>query len=81
MAARRSSLDAPVLIGVGAAFDMIAGNVKRAPLMLRQTGFEWVYRLSQEPKRLARRYLHSNSKFLMLLIRERLRLRAQQIEI
>ena len=49
--------------------------------MLRQTGFEWVYRLSQEPKRLARRYLHSNSKFLMLLIRERLRLRAEQIEI
>jgi N-acetylglucosaminyldiphosphoundecaprenol N-acetyl-beta-D-mannosaminyltransferase len=49
--------------------------------MLRQTGFEWVYRLSQEPKRLTRRYLHSNSKFLMLLIRERLRLRAEQIEI
>ena len=80
MAERRSSLNAPVLIGVGAAFDMIAGNVKRAPLMLRQTGFEWAYRLSQEPKRLARRYLHSNSKFLMLLILEHLRSRAEQIE-
>lgn len=72
MAARRSSLQAPVLIGVGAAFDMVAGNVKRAPLALRQTGFEWVYRLSQEPKRLATRYLESNSKFLMLLILESL---------
>ncbi|MEA2918662.1 MAG: N-acetylglucosaminyldiphosphoundecaprenol N-acetyl-beta-D-mannosaminyltransferase [Bradyrhizobium sp.] len=72
MAARRPSLDAPVLIGVGAAFDMFAGTVKRAPPMLRQTGCEWMFRLSQEPKRLARRYLQSNSKFVMLLIQERL---------
>jgi N-acetylglucosaminyldiphosphoundecaprenol N-acetyl-beta-D-mannosaminyltransferase len=79
MAARRPSLNAPVLIGVGAAFDMIAGNVKRAPLALRQTGFEWTYRVSQEPKRLARRYLYSNSKFLILLALERLRLRADQV--
>lgn len=79
MAARRPSLNAPVLIGVGAAFDMIAGNVKRAPPVLRQTGFEWMYRISQEPKRLARRYLHSNSKFLMLLALERLRPRADQV--
>ncbi len=79
MAARRPSLNAPVLIGVGAAFDMIAGNVKRAPPMLRQTGLEWMYRVYQEPKRLARRYLHSNSKFLLLLALERLRPRTEQV--
>jgi N-acetylglucosaminyldiphosphoundecaprenol N-acetyl-beta-D-mannosaminyltransferase len=74
MAAHRPALKAPVLIGVGAAFDMIAGTVARAPRFLRQTGCEWMFRVMQEPRRLCRRYLESNSRFVMMLIEERLRL-------
>ncbi|MCK0090482.1 WecB/TagA/CpsF family glycosyltransferase [Rhodococcus sp. F64268] len=51
-------------IGVGAAFDFLAGTVKQAPGWIRGTGFEWVYRLAREPKRLWRRYLIGNPKFL-----------------
>jgi N-acetylglucosaminyldiphosphoundecaprenol N-acetyl-beta-D-mannosaminyltransferase len=74
MAAHRSSLKAPVLIGVGAAFDMLAGTVNRAPRFLRRTGFEWMFRVLQEPRRLSRRYLQSNYKFAAMLIGEKLRL-------
>jgi N-acetylglucosaminyldiphosphoundecaprenol N-acetyl-beta-D-mannosaminyltransferase len=59
-------LKAPVLIGVGAAFDMLAGNVQRAPKFLRRTGLEWTYRLMIEPRRLWRRYLFNNPAFLAL---------------
>jgi N-acetylglucosaminyldiphosphoundecaprenol N-acetyl-beta-D-mannosaminyltransferase len=74
MAAHRRALKAPVLIGVGAAFDMLAGTVARAPRFLQRTGCEWMFRIAQEPRRLSRRYLHSNSKFAMMLIGEKLRL-------
>jgi N-acetylglucosaminyldiphosphoundecaprenol N-acetyl-beta-D-mannosaminyltransferase len=74
MAAHRGALKAPVLIGVGAAFDMLAGTVTRAPRFLQRTGCEWMFRLAQEPRRLSRRYLESNSKFAMMLIGEKLRL-------
>lgn len=67
MAAHRQALKAPMLIGVGAAFDMIAGKVKRAPRFLRHTGCEWVFRLAQEPRRLSSRYLKSNLRFAMIL--------------
>jgi N-acetylglucosaminyldiphosphoundecaprenol N-acetyl-beta-D-mannosaminyltransferase len=67
MAAHRDRLDAPVLIGVGAAFDIHAGLVPRAPAFLRRTGFEWTYRLVLEPKRLWWRYLSSNPLFLVLV--------------
>lgn len=73
MAAHRSTLNAPILIGVGGAFEMMAGKVKRAPRMLRRTGFEWMFRLAQEPRRLSGRYLKSNFQFLMMLANERLR--------
>jgi len=53
----RHRLTAPVLIGVGAAFDFHAGKLKRAPVWMRETGLEWSYRLVHEPKRLWRRYL------------------------
>ena len=64
--ALRDRLAAPALVGVGAAFDMEAGLVKRAPLFLRRTGFEWTYRLVKEPRRLWKRYLSSNPKFVLL---------------
>jgi len=72
MAAHRGRLHAPVLIGVGAAFDMQAGLVKRAPPFLRRTGFEWTYRLIQEPRRLWKRYLSSNPLFVLLVVLQKL---------
>ena len=74
MASHREVLTAPVLIGVGAAFDMHAGVVRRAPQFLRRTGFEWTYRLLKEPRRLWRRYLRRNPQFVALVALQRLRL-------
>ena len=53
----RSRLTVPVCIGVGASFDFLAGAVKRAPEWMQHTGLEWLYRVAQEPHRLARRYM------------------------
>ena len=64
MARLRSELEAPVLIGVGAAFDFHAGLVPQAPNRLQEAGLEWAYRLAQEPRRLWRRYLRYNPRFL-----------------
>ena len=64
MARMRDRLDAPVLIGVGAAFDFHAGVKKQAPDGLQRLGLEWAFRLSQEPRRLWRRYLHYNPRFV-----------------
>lgn len=61
---------APISIGVGATFDFLSGNVKRAPKLMQKTGFEWFWRLFQEPKRLWRRYLIEDSQFLVLLFKE-----------
>ncbi|WP_373231287.1 WecB/TagA/CpsF family glycosyltransferase [Cohnella sp.] len=59
-----------VSIGVGAAFDFISGNVKRAPLLVQKLGLEWLWRLFQEPKRLWKRYLIDDMQFLGLLLKE-----------
>jgi len=53
-----------VMIGVGAAFDFLVGNVRRAPLWMQKTGLEWLYRLCSEPRRLWKRYLVTNSLFV-----------------
>lgn len=53
-----------LMVGVGAAFDYEAGNIKRAPLWMQKISLEWLYRLLQEPKRLFWRYLSTNTKFL-----------------
>ena len=55
----RPLLDAPVILGVGAAFDFISGRAKRAPLWARDAGIEWLFRLQAEPRRLAGRYTMS----------------------
>ena len=73
MARMRDRLDAPVLIGVGAAFDFHAGLVPQAPLRLQRYGLEWVFRLMQEPRRLWRRYLHYNPRFVAGFARQYLR--------
>jgi N-acetylglucosaminyldiphosphoundecaprenol N-acetyl-beta-D-mannosaminyltransferase len=72
MAARAAELDVPVMIGVGAAFDYLAGAKANAPTFLRHVGLEWLFRLAVEPKRLWRRYLVGNSTFVWLLVRQQL---------
>ncbi|MEI7768390.1 MAG: WecB/TagA/CpsF family glycosyltransferase [Chloroflexales bacterium] len=56
-------LQIPICIGVGGTFDMIVGVTKRAPSWVQKIGMEWAYRLSQEPRRLAKRYLHDFGYF------------------
>lgn len=63
MAAHKDSLPMP-LVGVGAAFDFIAGMKPQAPGWMQRAGFEWLFRLLTEPKRLWRRYLYHNPRFL-----------------
>ena len=67
MASHRARLTAAALIGVGAAFDVHADVRKRAPQFLRRTGFEWTWRLLTEPRRLWRRYLVNNPRFVTLV--------------
>jgi N-acetylglucosaminyldiphosphoundecaprenol N-acetyl-beta-D-mannosaminyltransferase len=64
MADMRDLLDAPILAGVGAAFDFHAGLVPQAPTWMQQTGLEWTYRLAHEPRRLWRRYARYNPRFI-----------------
>ncbi len=78
MAEFRSSLDAPVLIGVGAAFDFHAGLVPQAPNWLQEAGLEWAYRLAHEPRRLWRRYLRYNPMFMAAFARQLLAARRRQ---
>jgi N-acetylglucosaminyldiphosphoundecaprenol N-acetyl-beta-D-mannosaminyltransferase len=70
----RPHLEAPLLIGVGAAFDFHAGTVPQAPPVLQRHGLEWAYRLRREPKRLWRRYLRNNPAFALGIVRRRPRL-------
>lgn len=62
-----SKLDVP-LVGMGSAFDFISGRVDWAPQWIQQTGFQWLYRLLREPRRLWRRYLWNNPSFVFLSI-------------
>ncbi|HYC33440.1 MAG TPA: WecB/TagA/CpsF family glycosyltransferase [Gemmatimonadales bacterium] len=63
-------VQAPVLIGVGAAFDFHAGLKRQAPGWMRRNGLEWLFRLLQEPRRLWRRYLINNPLFLAAVLRQ-----------
>src|SRR6267143_741145 len=71
----KTRLRVPVLVGVGAAFDMLSGRRKQAPCWMREHGLEWFFRLSQEPRRLWRRYLVYGAQFIAYLALERLRLK------
>jgi N-acetylglucosaminyldiphosphoundecaprenol N-acetyl-beta-D-mannosaminyltransferase len=70
MAQMRPMLTAPVLVGVGAAFDFHAGLVPQAPNLLQDAGLEWAYRLAHEPRRLWRRYLRYNPRFVAAFARQ-----------
>jgi N-acetylglucosaminyldiphosphoundecaprenol N-acetyl-beta-D-mannosaminyltransferase len=74
----RPHLAAPLLVGVGAAFDFHAGIVSQAPAWMQRNGLEWVYRLTREPKRLWRRYASQNPRFLFGFARQWMRTRRAQ---
>jgi N-acetylglucosaminyldiphosphoundecaprenol N-acetyl-beta-D-mannosaminyltransferase len=71
----RPHLKAPLLVGVGAAFDFHAGIVSQAPSWMQRNGLEWLYRLSREPKRLWRRYLTQNPRFVIAFAQQYLHAR------
>jgi N-acetylglucosaminyldiphosphoundecaprenol N-acetyl-beta-D-mannosaminyltransferase len=77
MAAHLGRIDAPAMIGVGAAFDLLSGMKKQAPQWMQRNGLEWLFRLMMEPRRLWRRYIVAVPTFLVLasaqLARARLR--------
>ena len=68
MARHVGRLSAPVLIGVGAAFDFHAGLKRQAPRWMQRSGLEWLFRLATEPRRLWRRYLHNNPRFVWRIL-------------
>jgi len=68
MSSHLGRLQARAMLGVGAAFDFLAGDVPRAPRWLRGTGFEWMHRVVSEPRRLGSRYLRNNPAFLRAIV-------------
>lgn len=66
----RKKIHAPVLIGVGAAFDFLSGRMRQAPRWMQRLGFEWLFRFMQEPTRLWKRYTIDNMMFLTFLVRQ-----------
>ena len=70
MCSHRGLLSAPALVGVGQAFDLFAGRKRPAPTWMRENGLEWLFRFLQEPRRLWRRYLVYNAKFVSALFLE-----------
>lgn len=66
----KAEIQAPFVMGVGGSFDVIAGMVRRAPVWMQRCGLEWLFRLIQEPRRMWRRYLVEDMKFLGILLRE-----------
>jgi N-acetylglucosaminyldiphosphoundecaprenol N-acetyl-beta-D-mannosaminyltransferase len=74
MASHIGRLDAPALFGVGAAFDMHAGNLRQAPRWMQRSGIEWLFRLISEPRRLWKRYAVNNPRFVLAIARRRPRI-------
>lgn len=75
MLRHRDKLRVPVMVGVGAAFDLLSSRKRQAPSWMREQGFEWLFRLLQEPQRLWRRYLVGGSEFVFSVALELLGLR------
>lgn len=65
-----AELDVPFAMGVGGAFDVVAGKVRRAPRWVQRAGCEWLYRFAQEPRRMWRRYLVGNCRFAWITLQE-----------
>lgn len=71
----RERLGVPISLGLGASLDFEAGNIKRAPKWMTDSGLEWLYRITQDPKRLARRYLIDDRKIFRIALKYRPRKR------
>ena len=80
MAAHMGKIKAPVMIGVGAAFDFHAGLKSQAPQWMQRTGLEWFYRLITEPRRLGKRYLINNPTFIYLAFLQLTGIRSYKIQ-
>jgi N-acetylglucosaminyldiphosphoundecaprenol N-acetyl-beta-D-mannosaminyltransferase len=80
MARHRDRLVAPALIAVGAAFDFHAGDLRQAPRWMQRSGLEWLFRLIQEPRRLAFRYLVYNPLFVLGVLLQVARLRTYRLD-
>ena len=80
MAEHVGRLEAPVMVGVGAAFDFHSGRKKQAPRWMQRSGLEWLFRLLTEPRRLWRRYLINNPLFLWLVALQLLGLRRYSLD-
>ena len=65
----KKNYSVPFVMGVGGSIDVIAGKVKRAPLWMQKYGLEWLFRLIQEPKRMWKRYLITNTEYVLFLIK------------
>ena len=63
-------LDIKMAAGIGAVFNFYAGEVKRAPLWMQNKGFEWLYRIYAEPKRMFKKYMVYNTKFIILVVKD-----------
>jgi N-acetylglucosaminyldiphosphoundecaprenol N-acetyl-beta-D-mannosaminyltransferase len=80
MASILDRLDVPLMIGIGAAFDLISGKVRQSPRWIQRSGFEWLYRLVQEPRRLWKRYLKNNPLFVWRVFLQLFGLRRYSID-
>ncbi len=65
----------PFVMGVGGSFDVVAGKVSRAPMWMQKSGLEWLYRVYQEPRRMWKRYLITNSLFIFYVLRAKFKSR------
>ena len=70
---RYRELGVPFVMGVGGSFDVYAGAIKRAPSWMQRAGLEWAFRVAQEPRRMWKRYLIGNSRFVAIVARELVR--------
>ena len=75
LAANRGTLETPFIMGVGGSFDVLAGQVRRAPAQMQRLGLEWLYRIYQEPRRMWWRYARTNALFAGMLAEAFLRQR------
>jgi N-acetylglucosaminyldiphosphoundecaprenol N-acetyl-beta-D-mannosaminyltransferase len=80
MSSTLARLDVPIMIGIGAAFDLVSGRVRQSPRWIQRSGFEWLYRLIQEPRRLWKRYLKNNPLFVWRTFLQQTGLRRYSID-
>ncbi|MBW4428071.1 MAG: WecB/TagA/CpsF family glycosyltransferase [Nostoc desertorum CM1-VF14] len=70
IAANYLNLGVPISVGIGVSFELVSNMVKRSPVLMQKTGFEWLFRLLVEPKRLWKRYILGNPTFVWLVIKQ-----------